>query len=222
MLSRESVTFKVLRDIRKDLAQIASREIAITVHPRVAEMLLGPMKDALAELSGEVGREIEVRARPGIHQEHFEVLALGDAEPVELDVPWLVGRSANGSAVDLAEDEDDDPIAENGAGGESGLSAKAESDGCGGSGDDGDASEEPRESPSRPPPFSDLSNLETFSIESLAAEDDELLEAAGPAGGAADSGEGSDSAADGDASGEPVDATPEFRILPRSGESEEA
>jgi ribonuclease G len=128
VLSRESVTFKVLRDIRKDLAHIASREIAISVHPRVAETLLGPMKEALTELSAEVGREIEVRAKPGMHQEQFEVLALGAAEPVELNVPWLVGGATNGSSAPLVDgvdgdDEDEEPLVEFDGGGEESASA---------------------------------------------------------------------------------------------------
>ncbi len=187
------------------------------------------MKDALAELSGEVGREIEVRARPGIHQEHFEVLALGEAEPVELEVPWLVGRGMNGAAVDLADEEDDDEVPANGSDRaetpeestteaapprEDPAAAGPEGAGEGGEGEEKEAKDT---GSTRPAPFSDLSSFETLSIASLAAEDDE------PDGEDEADSESSDaSPAKLSASGEPVDATPEFRILPRSGESEEA
>ncbi len=177
VLSRESVTFKVLRDIRKDLVHIASREIAISVHPRVAEMLLGPMKDALAELSEEVGRELEVRARPTMHQEQFEVLALGAAEPVALDVPWLVGGTLGGADT-LAEDDDEDD--------ESEVEFEKLEDAEGAAADEDSAG------------FAAAANEPTL--------------ATSRAGGVPEP----------PTRVEPVDATPEFRILPRSGESEEA
>jgi ribonuclease G len=89
VLSAESVAYKVLREIRKDLPRFCGREIAITVHPQVAEMLIGPARKAVAALGEELGREIEVRARTGQHQEQFEVSALGEGPPVELELPWL-------------------------------------------------------------------------------------------------------------------------------------
>jgi len=63
------------------------------VAPRVAEVLLGPEKEALAELTAELGREIEVRAVPGVHQEQFEVIALDAGPRVDFPLPWL-GTSA--------------------------------------------------------------------------------------------------------------------------------
>jgi ribonuclease G len=89
VLSRESVSQKVLREIRKDLPRFCGRRIAIAVGPRVAELLLGHEKEALAELEAELGREIEVRGVPGMHQEHFEVIALEDGPPVDIPLAWL-------------------------------------------------------------------------------------------------------------------------------------
>jgi hypothetical protein len=62
------------------------------VNPRVAEMLLGPVRKATQRLSGEVGREIEIRARPGLHQEQFEVVALDQGPAVEIPLRWLEGE----------------------------------------------------------------------------------------------------------------------------------
>jgi len=89
LLSRESVTHKILREIRKDLPRFGGRRIAISMAPRVAETLLGAEREALAELSTELGREVEVRAVPGMHQEQFEVVALDAGPPVEFALPWL-------------------------------------------------------------------------------------------------------------------------------------
>jgi len=89
VLSAESVAFKVLREIRKDLPRFCGRAIAVSVNPRVAQVLLGPAHRAQADLAEELGREIEIRARPGLHQEQFEVVALGEGPPVTLELSWL-------------------------------------------------------------------------------------------------------------------------------------
>ncbi len=89
LLSRESVAYKVLREIRKDLPRFGGRRLAVAVHPRVAEILLGPEQGALEEMSRELGREIEVHARPSLHQEQFELSALEPGPPVPFEVPWL-------------------------------------------------------------------------------------------------------------------------------------
>ncbi len=88
VLSRESVAFKVLREIRKDLPRFRGRKIALAVHARVAEQLLRE-RAALQALERDLGREIEVRAKPGLHQEQFEVSALEEGPPVPLTLRWL-------------------------------------------------------------------------------------------------------------------------------------
>jgi hypothetical protein len=89
VLSRDSVAHKVLREIKKDLPHFCGRRIAIAISPRVAEVLLGAEREALAELEAEMGREVEVRAVPGMHQEQFEVISLDAGEPVEIALAWL-------------------------------------------------------------------------------------------------------------------------------------
>jgi len=89
VLSRASVSQKVLREIRKDLPRFCGRRVAIAVSPRVAELLLGAEREALSELETELGRQIEVRAVPGMHQEHFEVIALDLGPPVGIALSWL-------------------------------------------------------------------------------------------------------------------------------------
>jgi hypothetical protein len=98
VLSSESVAYKVLREIRKDLPRFSGREIAIVVSPRVAEVLLGPARKAQAKLAAELGREIEIRARPGLHQEQFEVIALDAGPPVSLSLSWLEEQSPEAPA----------------------------------------------------------------------------------------------------------------------------
>jgi ribonuclease G len=92
VLSSESVAFRVLREIRKHLPKLRGRKIAVAVNPHVAEELLARSKAQLAKLSEDIGAQIEVRARPGLHQEQFELSALESGPPVELDLPWLRDR----------------------------------------------------------------------------------------------------------------------------------
>ncbi|HXK21519.1 MAG TPA: Rne/Rng family ribonuclease [Myxococcota bacterium] len=98
VISAESVAYKVLREIRKDLPRFCGRQIAVSVNPRVAEMLLGPARRATQRLSGELGREIEIRARPGLHQEQFEVVALDRGPAVEIPLGWLGERERRTAA----------------------------------------------------------------------------------------------------------------------------
>jgi len=87
--SAETVAYKVLREVRKDLPRFCGRRIALAVNPRVAEMLLGSVRQATARLGAELGSEGEVRSRPGLHQEQFEVTALDVGDPVSLSLRWL-------------------------------------------------------------------------------------------------------------------------------------
>jgi ribonuclease G len=100
VISAETIAYKVLREIRKDLPRFCGRQIAVGANPRVAEMLLGPARKATQKLSEDLGREIEIRARPGLHQEQFEVVALDQGPPVTLALGWLRDRSAPEKAPD--------------------------------------------------------------------------------------------------------------------------
>ena len=109
VLSRESVANKVLREIRKDLPRFSGRQIALSVNPQVAEVLLGPARKALAALAEELGREIEIRARPGQHQEQFEVTALDAGPPVSLALRWLGGGEPESGGDEPSLDEAAEP-----------------------------------------------------------------------------------------------------------------
>jgi ribonuclease G len=94
VLSRDSVAFKVLREIRRDLPRFCGRRIAISVNRSVAQLLLGTERASLQALEQELGREIEVRARGDLHLEQFEVEALDEGQPVELSLRWLRTRES--------------------------------------------------------------------------------------------------------------------------------
>jgi ribonuclease G len=109
ILSSESVGFRVLREIRKHLPRLKGRPVAVAVNPRVAEELLTGSKQALVELNEEIGRDIEIRARPGLHQERFELTVLEPGAPAEFDLVWLRDRHP-----DARNNEDTEPARRNG------------------------------------------------------------------------------------------------------------
>jgi hypothetical protein len=92
VLSPESVAFRALREIRKHVPRLKGRPIAVAVNPHVAEELLTHAKAALAKLNEEIGASIEVRARPGLHQEQFELTVLEPGPPAEIELSWLRDR----------------------------------------------------------------------------------------------------------------------------------
>jgi ribonuclease G len=98
VLSAESVVAKVLREIRKDLPRLRGGQVALAVGRRVGELLLGPSRHALEALEREVGREIEIRVRPDLHHEQFEVTAQGDGPPLSFTPRWLASAAAAPSA----------------------------------------------------------------------------------------------------------------------------
>ena len=110
VLSRESVAFKILREIRKDLTRFCGRRIAVSVSPQVAEELLRSGRDTLSELGEELGREIEVRARPGLHREQYEVTALDAGEPVSISLGWI-SESPEEAVPELQADAGEDDSA---------------------------------------------------------------------------------------------------------------
>jgi hypothetical protein len=109
VLSSRSVAYRILRAIRRDLSRLSGRRVALSVAPSVAELLLGEDKEALAALSADVGRALEVRARPGMHHEQFEVEALDEGPPVAVSLRWL-GEPEAGleDDLDLGDDADED------------------------------------------------------------------------------------------------------------------
>ena len=93
------MAFKVLREIRNALPRFSSRRIAISVNPTVAEQLLRDSGEALQQLGNDLGREIEIRARPGLHREQFEVVALDEGPPVAIPLRWLDGSKDRADAT---------------------------------------------------------------------------------------------------------------------------
>jgi len=113
VLSESSMAQKVLREIKKDLPRFCGRRIAVTVNRQVAEQLLGPERRTLEALEQELGCEIEIRTRAGVHQEQFEINALDEGAAIALDLPWLPSKAKaqeQPSASEEAPAEEEEPV----------------------------------------------------------------------------------------------------------------
>jgi ribonuclease G len=89
VLSVRSVAYRILRAVRGDLSRLSGRQVALSVAPAVAELLLGEERESLKALEAQMGCAIELRARPGMHHEQFEVEALDEGAPVSISLSWL-------------------------------------------------------------------------------------------------------------------------------------
>ena len=118
VLSPESMGFRIMREVRRDLPLFCGRKIAVAVNSKVAAELLGEQSDALTALSEELGCEIEVHGRPGMYQEQFEIVPLDEGPPIELQLAWLTAPKSPDEAAseelaeargELAEASDEPP-----------------------------------------------------------------------------------------------------------------
>jgi ribonuclease G len=199
VLSDESVAYKLLREIQKDLPRFGGRQLAITVSRRVAEQLLGPASEMLEALEERLGRKIEVRARADLHQEQFELTSLDEPGPVAFAVPWLEGRKAEETPAEPPAEEAPAELPAR-AGEAPAATESAEAAEPVAAGEAAPASEEPEPEPKAPeaPP------------EPVAATPEETPEAQRLDAAGAQAGDGVDGTA-----AQPVDATGESPILRR-------
>jgi ribonuclease G len=105
VLSPESVAFRVLREIRKDLPRLSGRRISVTVSRRVGELLLGRDRPALEALEASLGREIEISVRPNLHHEQFEVRTSDPGSGVAFTPTWLGEGPGNGADAEAEDAE---------------------------------------------------------------------------------------------------------------------
>jgi ribonuclease G len=213
MLSRESVAYKVLREVRKDLPRFCGQHVALAVNRRVAEQLLGPEKESLAALEQELGRQIEVRARPELHQEQFEVTAIGEGPPIDLEVPWLSGRTSSTEEAAPGETEE---RGEKPEGWESGAALEPIATPEAGT---GIPSGEESEAEDAGPVASSGPETTPAGIEDVEPAAPEPPERASQEPGPGEPGDNAESAIV--TSAQPVDDEAEYRILPRTRDPEE-
>lgn len=71
--SKTTVCHEIFRELRREMLDIRGSKIMLTVHPQVADLLYDEERRGLEELEKNFTKRITVRAKPGFHQEQFEI-----------------------------------------------------------------------------------------------------------------------------------------------------
>lgn len=85
ILSPESVSIQVERDLRKLAVRADDEAFLVTAHPEVAAHLIGSGGQAVAHIEKEIHRAVYVRGDENLHIEKYEILQ-GDLQEIEKQV----------------------------------------------------------------------------------------------------------------------------------------
>jgi len=72
--SKTTVCQEIFRELRREMLDVHGSKVILTVHPQVADLLYDEERKGLEDLEKRFKKRITVRAKPGFHQEQFEVL----------------------------------------------------------------------------------------------------------------------------------------------------
>ena len=71
--SKTTVCHEIFRELRREMLDIRGTKVMLTVHPQIADLLYDEERRGLEELEKRFKKRITVRAKPGFHQEQFEI-----------------------------------------------------------------------------------------------------------------------------------------------------
>jgi len=71
--SKTTICHEIFRELRREMLDIRGTKVMLTVHPQVADLLYDEERRGLDELEKRFKKRITVRAKPGFHQEQFEI-----------------------------------------------------------------------------------------------------------------------------------------------------
>lgn len=72
--SKTTVCHEIFRELRREMLDIRGTKVLLTVHPQVADLLYDEERRGLEELEKKFKKRVTVRAKPGFHQEQFEIV----------------------------------------------------------------------------------------------------------------------------------------------------
>jgi ribonuclease G len=71
--SKITVCHEIFRELRREMLDIRGAKATVTVNPQVADLLYDEERRGLEELEKKFKKRVTVRAKPGFHQEQFEI-----------------------------------------------------------------------------------------------------------------------------------------------------
>ncbi|HWI40302.1 MAG TPA: Rne/Rng family ribonuclease, partial [Verrucomicrobiae bacterium] len=72
--SHHTVCHEIFRELRREMLDIHGTKATLTVHPQIADLLYDEERKGLEELEKRFRKRVTVRAKPGFHQEQFEIM----------------------------------------------------------------------------------------------------------------------------------------------------
>ena len=72
--SKETIAYEIMREIRRKKSDLPGYTIVVNAHPSVADLLMGPEKDAVADAENKSMRKILVVPRKEYHLEQFDLV----------------------------------------------------------------------------------------------------------------------------------------------------
>lgn len=71
--SKTTVCQEIFRELRREMLDVHGSKVMLSVHPQVADLLYDEERRGLEDLEKRFKKRIVVRAKPGFHQEQFEI-----------------------------------------------------------------------------------------------------------------------------------------------------
>jgi ribonuclease G len=71
--SKTTVCQEIFRELRREMLDVHGSKVMLTVHPQVADLLYDEERRGLEDVEKRFKKRIIVRAKPGFHQEQFEI-----------------------------------------------------------------------------------------------------------------------------------------------------
>ena len=90
--SRRTVTYELLRELRRQGDLVEGDTVLVEVHPDVAQVLASTDRPFLEEMEKRLQKRIVVKARGSFHVEDFEIRSPNDKAPIEKSEVAAGGR----------------------------------------------------------------------------------------------------------------------------------
>ena len=90
--SRRTVTYEILRELRRQGDLVEGDTVMVEVHPDVAQVLQSTDRSFLEEMEKRLQKRIVVKARGSFHVEDFEIRSPNDKTPIEKSEVAAGGR----------------------------------------------------------------------------------------------------------------------------------
>jgi len=72
--SRTTMAYEIFRELHRELKGLPGYRVTLLVHPDIATLLSDEERHGIEELENRYQKQIAINARPGFHQEQFEIL----------------------------------------------------------------------------------------------------------------------------------------------------